>query len=144
MGAANVDDELIEEEERENLFAVEKFRRELGGACSLTWKDLSVTIALKSGKAQTILNEVSGYAEAGTLTAIMGPSGSGKSTLLDALSGRLAADAFLAGTILLNGRKAKLSFGTVVSLNIQLYAIYYYYYYHHHREQNQNLMKDRY
>ncbi len=28
-----------------------------------------------------------GYAEAGSITAIMGPSGSGKSTLLDALAG---------------------------------------------------------
>ena len=43
----------------------------------------------------------------------MGPSGSGKSTLLDALAGRLAANAFLSGTILLNGRKANLSFGAI-------------------------------
>ncbi|XP_047044836.1 ABC transporter G family member 11-like [Lolium rigidum] len=41
----------------------------------------------------------------------MGPSGSGKSTMLDALAGRLAANAFLSGTVLLNGRKANLSFG---------------------------------
>jgi ABC-type uncharacterized transport system YnjBCD ATPase subunit len=44
----------------------------------------------------------------------MGPSGSGKSTLLDALAGRLAANAFLSGNVLLNGRKAKLSFGAAV------------------------------
>ncbi|CAA6669547.1 unnamed protein product [Spirodela intermedia] len=42
----------------------------------------------------------------------MGPSGSGKSTLLDSLSGRLPSNAFLSGTILLNGRKTTLSFGT--------------------------------
>ena len=37
-------------------------------------------------------------------------------TFLDALSSRLAANAFLSCTILLNGRKAKLSFGTTMSL----------------------------
>jgi len=41
------------------------------------------------------------------------PSGSSKSTLLDALAGCLAANAFLSGTILLNGRKANLSFGAI-------------------------------
>ncbi|KAG8065405.1 hypothetical protein GUJ93_ZPchr0004g39832 [Zizania palustris] len=77
----------------------------------LTWKDLSVTVALGPGKTQTVLDELTGYAEPGSLTALMGPSGSGKSTLLDALAGRLAANAFLSGNVLLNGRKAKLSFG---------------------------------
>lgn len=127
MGEANVDDEMIEEERENGDLLVEKFKPEYGGACSLTWKDLSVTIALRNGKTQTILNEISGYAEAGTLTAVMGPSGSGKSTLLDALSGRLAADAFLAGAILLNGRKAKLSFGTVVSLCNNITFLYMFY-----------------
>ena len=77
----------------------------------LTWKDLSVTVALGPGKMQTVLDELTGFAEPGSLTALMGPSGSGKSTLLDALAGRLAANAFLSGSVLLNGRKAKLSFG---------------------------------
>ncbi|KAK3142005.1 hypothetical protein QOZ80_4BG0340960 [Eleusine coracana subsp. coracana] len=77
----------------------------------LTWKDLSVTVALGPGKTQTVLDELTGYAEPGSLTALMGPSGSGKSTLLDALAGRLAANAFQTGAVLLNGRKAKLSFG---------------------------------
>ncbi|XP_047062624.1 ABC transporter G family member 11-like isoform X2 [Lolium rigidum] len=77
----------------------------------LTWKDLSVTVALGPGKTQTVLDELTGFAEPGSLTALMGPSGSGKSTLLDALAGRLAANAFLSGSVLLNGRKAKLSFG---------------------------------
>ncbi|KAG2567593.1 ABC transporter G family member 11-like isoform X1 [Panicum virgatum] len=77
----------------------------------LTWKDLCVTVALGPGKTQTVLDELTGYAEPGSLTALMGPSGSGKSTLLDALAGRLATNAFLSGNVLLNGRKAKLSFG---------------------------------
>jgi len=80
----------------------------------LTWKDLCVTVALGPGKTQTVLDELTGYAEPGSLTALMGPSGSGKSTLLDALAGRLATNAFLSGNVLLNGRKTKLSFGAAV------------------------------
>lgn len=82
----------------------------------LTWKDLTVMVTLANGETQTVLEGLTGYAEPGTLTALMGPSGSGKSTLLDALASRLATNAFLSGTILLNGRKTKLSFGTAVSL----------------------------
>ncbi|XP_009781344.1 ABC transporter G family member 11-like [Nicotiana tabacum] len=78
----------------------------------LAWKDLTVMVTLNNGETQNVLEGLTGYAEPGTFTALMGPSGSGKSTLLDALSGRLAANAFLAGRILLNGRKANLSFGT--------------------------------
>ena len=51
----------------------------------------------------------------GEIVALLGPSGSGKSTMLDALASRLAANAFLSGTVLLNGHKTKLSFGTAVS-----------------------------
>ncbi|KAL4322099.1 hypothetical protein AHAS_Ahas14G0176600 [Arachis hypogaea] len=72
----------------------------------LTWKDLTVMVTLSNGEMQNVLEGLTGYAEPETFTALMGPSGSGKSTLLDALSIRLAANAFL------NGRKAKLSFGT--------------------------------
>lgn len=80
----------------------------------LAWRDLAVTVALGSGDTQAVLQGLTGHAEPGTITALMGPSGSGKSTLLDALAGRLAANAFLSGTILLNGRKANLSFGAAV------------------------------
>lgn len=78
----------------------------------LTWQDLSVTVSVGSGETQTVLQGLTGYAEPCTLMALMGPSGSGKSTLLDALAGRLAANAFQSGSIMLNGRKQKLSFGT--------------------------------
>ncbi|CAN4085358.1 unnamed protein product [Withania somnifera] len=78
----------------------------------LAWKDLTVMVTLNSGDTQNVLEGLTGYAEPGTFTALMGPSGSGKSTLLDALSGRLASNAFLSGRVLLNGRKANLSFGT--------------------------------
>lgn len=94
----------------------EKTNTEFVGDVSarLAWKDLTVMVTLSNGDTQNVLEKLSGYAEPGSFTALMGPSGSGKSTLLDALSGRLAANAFLSGNILLNGRKAKLSFGTAV------------------------------
>jgi len=82
----------------------------------LTWEDLTVTVTGGKGGALKVLQGLTGYAEPGTLTALMGPSGSGKSTLLDALSSRLATNAFLSGRILLNGHKTKLSFGTAVSI----------------------------
>lgn len=101
----------------ENLWR-EKTNAELVGDVSarLTWKDLTVTVTLSNGETQNVLEGLTGYAEPGSFTALMGPSGSGKSTLLDALSSRLAANAFLSGSILLNGRKTKLSFGTAVSI----------------------------
>ena len=81
----------------------------------LAWKDLTVMVTLSNGETQNVLEGLTGYAEPGTFTALMGPSGSGKSTLLDALSSRLATNAFLSGNVFLNGRKTKLSFGTAVS-----------------------------
>ncbi|PSS08283.1 ABC transporter G family member 11 like [Actinidia chinensis var. chinensis] len=92
----------------------EKANTELIGDVSarLSWKDLTVMVTLSNGETQNVLEGLTGYAEPGSFTALMGPSGSGKSTLLDALSARLAANAFLSGTILLNGRKTNLSFGT--------------------------------
>lgn len=45
------------------------------------------------------------------MLAIMGPSGCGKSTLLDTLSGRLAPSAKQSGEILVNGHKARLTYG---------------------------------
>jgi ABC-type transport system involved in cytochrome bd biosynthesis fused ATPase/permease subunit len=96
----------------------EKTKTEFIGDVSarLTWKDLTVMVTLSNGETQNVLENLTGYAEPGYFTALMGPSGSGKSTLLDALSSRLASNAFQSGTVLLNGRKEKLSFGTAVSI----------------------------
>lgn len=74
----------------------------------LSWKDLTVVV----NNSKTVLHGVSGAVEPGRLVAIMGPSGSGKSTLLDAVGGRLSKHATVSGEIMLNGRKAKLSYGT--------------------------------
>ncbi|PHU15521.1 ABC transporter G family member 11, partial [Capsicum chinense] len=78
----------------------------------LAWKDVNVMVTLNYGDTRNVLQGLTGYGEPGTFTALMAPSGSGKSTLLDTLSGRLASNAILSGKVLLNGRKAKLSFGT--------------------------------
>ncbi|KAF3636322.1 ABC transporter G family member 11 [Capsicum annuum] len=78
----------------------------------LAWKDVNVMVTLNNGDTRNVLEGLTGYAEPGTFTALMGPSGSGKSTLLEALSGRLASNAILSGKVLLNSRRAKLSFGT--------------------------------
>jgi ABC-type multidrug transport system ATPase subunit len=82
----------------------------------LTWQELSVTVSISSGETQTVLQGLIGYAEPGTLMALMGPSGSGKSTLLDALAGRLASNVFQSGSIKMNGHRKKLSFITTVCL----------------------------
>lgn len=82
----------------------------------LTWTDLNVTVVRSKGPLHQVLQGLTGYAEAGCLTALMGPSGSGKSTLLDALSGRLATNAFRTGAVLVNAQLTKLSFGAAVCI----------------------------
>ena len=53
----------------------------------LTWQELCVTVSISSDETQNVLQGLTGYADLGTLAALMGPSGSGKLTLLDALVG---------------------------------------------------------
>lgn len=79
----------------------------------LTWKDLTVSVANGRGETHQVLQSLTGYAEPGYMMAIMGPSGSGKSTLLDALAGRLAKNSAVTGDVLVNGRRRKLSYGSV-------------------------------
>lgn len=50
-----------------------------------------------------LLNDISGQALRGQVTAILGPSGAGKSTFLDALAGRIARGS-LQGTVCIDGR----------------------------------------
>ena len=59
----------------------------------LAWQDITFTVQEKQkGKGivqKKILDQVSGFAAPGTLTAILGASGSGKSSLLSAIAERL-------------------------------------------------------
>ncbi|EEC06326.1 ABC transporter, putative [Ixodes scapularis] len=50
------------------------------------WRNLRFTVN-KGKETKTLVNNMSGIAKPGTLTAIMGPSGAGKTTLLNLLSG---------------------------------------------------------
>lgn len=50
-----------------------------------------------------LLNNISGQALRGEVTAILGPSGAGKSTFLDALAGRIAQGS-LEGSVRMDGR----------------------------------------
>ncbi|XP_077223793.1 ABC transporter G family member STR2-like [Tasmannia lanceolata] len=49
-----------------------------------------------------LLNQITGYAPKGCITAVMGPSGAGKSTFLDGLAGRIASGS-LKGRVSLDG-----------------------------------------
>lgn len=109
----------------EQIIKDERSQREVMGAdhavldynpVRLTWTHLNVTVVRSKGPVHQVLQGLTGYAEAGCLTALMGPSGSGKSTLLDALAGRLATNAFRTGAVLVNGQPTKLSFGAAVCI----------------------------
>uniref|UniRef100_A0A7S1TP17 ABC transporter domain-containing protein n=1 Tax=Phaeomonas parva TaxID=124430 RepID=A0A7S1TP17_9STRA len=54
----------------------------------LSWENLSYTVGLPDHSELELLHNVSGYAQAGTLTALMGSSGAGKTTLMDVIAGR--------------------------------------------------------
>ncbi|URD73895.1 ABC transporter G family member [Musa troglodytarum] len=77
----------------------------------LTWQDLWVTASNGKDASHVILSGLTGYAQPGSVLAIMGPSGCGKTTLLNALAGRLGTRTKQSGHILVNGRRQRLSFG---------------------------------
>ena len=68
--------------------------------------DSSVASQAKEAKGRTIqkrlLNQVTGYAKPGSVTALMGSSGAGKTTLMDVLAQRKSSGK-VSGTISLNG-----------------------------------------
>lgn len=97
----------------ESLWKVSTDTRNIGDVSAwLAWRDVTVKVLNQKGETQTVLHNMTGYAEPGYLMAIMGPSGSGKSTLLDTLSGRLSPNTMQTGKVLLNGKSGKLSYGT--------------------------------
>jgi len=59
---------------------------------TITFQDLTYQVddvnSKKKHQKLTLLNKVNGYAEAGTMTALMGSSGAGKTTLMDVLAMR--------------------------------------------------------
>jgi ATP-binding cassette subfamily G (WHITE) protein 2 len=69
----------------------------------IVFQDLCVRVG-RRGSTQTILDNVSGYMNAGTLTALMGPSGSGKTTLVDMVTCRKNSGK-RGGVVLYDGKK---------------------------------------
>jgi ABC-type glutathione transport system ATPase component len=79
----------------------------------LEFKELSYSVikkqkkdGVKVKKEVYLLNDISGQALRGQVTAILGPSGAGKSTFLDALAGRIAKGS-LEGSVSIDGRSVK-------------------------------------
>ncbi|KAF1959984.1 P-loop containing nucleoside triphosphate hydrolase protein [Byssothecium circinans] len=70
------------------------------GKVAICWN--KITFDVKAGKAyKRLLDEVDGWIEHGTLTALVGESGAGKTTLLNVLAGR-AAVGIVRGDMLIN------------------------------------------
>ncbi|WWC95636.1 hypothetical protein V866_002501 [Kwoniella sp. B9012] len=74
----------------------------------LTWRNLNYTVNA-NGKPKKLLDNISGYCKAGTLTALMGSSGAGKTTLMDVLALR-KTEGEIEGQVLMNGRPLSVSF----------------------------------
>ncbi|KAK7419585.1 hypothetical protein QQX98_003176 [Neonectria punicea] len=73
-----------------------------------TWKNLNYTVQTPSGP-RVLLENVQGWVQPGTLTALMGSSGAGKTTLLDVLAQR-KTEGKIEGSILVDGRPLPISF----------------------------------
>jgi ATP-binding cassette, subfamily G (WHITE), member 2, SNQ2 len=77
---------------------------------SLTWDKVPYSVRLGNGETKKLIEDISGFTESGTMTALMGASGAGKSTLLDALSMRTIGASTMDGSILLNGKPTDADF----------------------------------
>ncbi|GJN09745.1 hypothetical protein PR202_ga27776 [Eleusine coracana subsp. coracana] len=87
----------------------------------LEFKELSYSVikkqkkdGVKVKKEVYLLNDISGQALRGQITAILGPSGAGKSTFLDALAGRIAKGS-LEGSVSVDGRPVTTSYMKQIS-----------------------------
>ncbi|OQU80214.1 hypothetical protein SORBI_3007G095100 [Sorghum bicolor] len=87
----------------------------------LEFKELSYSVikkqkkdGVKVKKEVYLLNDISGQALRGQVTAILGPSGAGKSTFLDALAGRIAKGS-LEGSVSIDGRSVTTSYMKQIS-----------------------------
>uniref|UniRef100_J3MX98 ABC transporter domain-containing protein n=1 Tax=Oryza brachyantha TaxID=4533 RepID=J3MX98_ORYBR len=87
----------------------------------LEFKNLSYSVTkkqkkdgVKMKKEVYLLNDISGQALRGQVTAILGPSGAGKSTFLDALAGRIAKGS-LEGSVSIDGRSVTTSYMKQIS-----------------------------
>jgi len=82
---------------------------------NLQFKNLSYIVPDPKNKKEKLqlLHSISGFAKAGTMTALMGSSGAGKTTLMDVIAGRKTGGT-IEGEILVNGRiKEDVSFSRI-------------------------------
>ncbi|EGC41569.1 ABC multidrug transporter [Histoplasma capsulatum var. duboisii H88] len=75
---------------------------------AFAWRNLTYTIR-QGDSDRVLLNDVSGYCQPGTLTALVGSSGAGKSTLLTTLTQRQNTGT-VTGDIMINGQTPDVSF----------------------------------
>ncbi|KAL4869910.1 hypothetical protein BDV12DRAFT_184861 [Aspergillus spectabilis] len=73
-----------------------------------TWRNLSYTVKVPTGE-RVLLNNIYGWVEPGSLTALMGSSGAGKTTLLDVLAQR-KTEGSITGSVLVDGRPLPIAF----------------------------------
>ncbi|RLN92745.1 hypothetical protein BBJ28_00004293 [Nothophytophthora sp. Chile5] len=75
--------------------------------CTIAWKDLRYSVPSPHDRKESLqlLKGINGYAEPGSLTALMGSSGAGKTTLMDVIAGRKTGGK-IEGKIYLNGYEA--------------------------------------
>ncbi|KAK6197339.1 ABC-2 type transporter-domain-containing protein [Scheffersomyces amazonensis] len=92
-------------EEQKNNFAADD---DLKSKDTFVWKDVTYVIPY-DGSERTLLENVSGYTEAGTIIALMGESGAGKTTLLNTLAQRIDMGV-VTGDMLVNGKPLDKSF----------------------------------
>lgn len=91
----------------------------------LSWADVCYTVKVKKDDKQ-ILKNISGHAEPGTFTAILGASGSGKTSLLSVLADRLLTSkgATLTGQLKMNGEQAPSDYRTRCAFVQQVEVFY--------------------
>jgi len=92
-----------------NAGAEENALEEISGSEAVfTWENVCYTVPYQGGERQ-LLNNVSGIAKPGVMTALMGASGAGKTTLLNTLSQRQRTGV-VTGDMLVDGRKLGIEF----------------------------------
>lgn len=105
-----LNDELLARRDRRRSSKSEAEGSELkvDSKAILTWEGLNYDVPVPGGEIR-LLNDIYGYVQPGTLTALMGASGAGKTTLLDVLAARKTVGV-ITGDVLVDGIKPGTAF----------------------------------